>query len=687
MDGVLELLELQIEGLRSFSDNQTIDFEHRDKLVQIDGLNKDSGGSSGAGKSSIVIGIDYLFGISKLASTVLAPWDGLKTPTVYGKFRKNNILIEITRSAKKGLTVKIGDETTSGNSKLAEEKIDEIMGLPRDIFKRLIHKKQDDGSFFVKMTPKEKYEFLIKVLSLETKNLELTFVEDEVKDLTKKLELIEITVDSDENWLRDFTELRASKIAPVKPEVTVDIESVDKLITETKENIIKLKAHQGAKVLEIEKPVKTEPENDNTKIQELITEKNVIKEDISAARRTHQEKFDKIGDSINQAKMELKEVQNTKDKAKSIALEMNKKKAEREELEHKALCGTCKQSWTGEGAQAKLDSLSAEIGQHLSDILGFKTIIDGEADIQEKIVKLTDISESIRKIDPAVELEAKLEPITDLINQETSKLMNIKQAAENEFMKVETAYLKAVQAIKDESKVQIDDQTSKLNQLEQSRMLQNSQTLNYESQLKAFEHDASALDEKIDAKATSLAKLKIERELLMQNIKVASESARCLKSFILNTFQDTLTSIGETASDILSNVPNVSSATVFFEGFKETKSGSIKNEINAILSKNGYPDVPVKAMCGGEGNAIGQAIDLAVIDVIESKAGKGTDFYVMDEPFNGLDSVCREDMLEIIKSIDTNKKIIVIDHCNELKESVSDIIMVVKENDKSTIVE
>ena len=90
-------------------------------------------------------------------------------------------------------------------------------------------------------------------------------------------------------------------------------------------------------------------------------------------------------------------------------------------------------------------------------------------------------------------------------------------------------------------------------------------------------------------------------------------------------------------------------------------------------------------MCGGESCAIGLAIDLAVIDIIETKAGKGTDFFVMDEPFNGLDAVCREDCLEIIKNIDSNKKIIVIDHCSELKEMVSDVITVVKENDISTI--
>ena len=56
----------------------------------------------------------------------------------------------------------------------------------------------------------------------------------------------------------------------------------------------------------------------------------------------------------------------------------------------------------------------------------------------------------------------------------------------------------------------------------------------------------------------------------------------------------------------------------------------------------------------------------------------------MDEPFNGLDSICREDCLEIIKGIDSKKRIIVIDHCSELKETVTDIIVATKENGKTT---
>ena len=73
MEGILELLELQIEGFRSIQENQKVDFESRDKLMQVDGLNKDTGGSSGAGKSTIAIAIDYLFGVSSLAGTVLKP--------------------------------------------------------------------------------------------------------------------------------------------------------------------------------------------------------------------------------------------------------------------------------------------------------------------------------------------------------------------------------------------------------------------------------------------------------------------------------------------------------------------------------------------------------------------------------------------------------------------------------------
>jgi DNA repair exonuclease SbcCD ATPase subunit len=166
---------------------------------------------------------------------------------------------------------------------------------------------------------------------------------------------------------------------------------------------------------------------------------------------------------------------------------------------------------------------------------------------------------------------------------------------------------------------------------------------------------------------------------------VADESKRLIKAYVLQTFQETLDAIGEQATNILAAIPNMTTSTVYFEGCKETKSGSIKDEVVAILNTDGNNDIPIKSLSGGERTAIDLAIDLAVIDVIETKASKGANFLFMDEPFDGLDSVCKENCLEILKQIDTNKKIIMVDHSSELKEMVSDVILVIKKGETSSV--
>jgi DNA repair exonuclease SbcCD ATPase subunit len=70
----------------------------------------------------------------------------------------------------------------------------------------------------------------------------------------------------------------------------------------------------------------------------------------------------------------------------------------------------------------------------------------------------------------------------------------------------------------------------------------------------------------------------------------------------------------------------------------------------------------------------------------ESKVGKGINLFLLDEPFVGLDSVSCLSALELLKSIDSNKKIIIVDHNPEVKESISDKILVKRDGVSSEIV-
>jgi len=144
--------------------------------------------------------------------------------------------------------------------------------------------------------------------------------------------------------------------------------------------------------------------------------------------------------------------------------------------------------------------------------------------------------------------------------------------------------------------------------------------------------------------------------------------------------------IGEQASAIISKIPNMANASIYFEGCKETKSGTIKDEVTAILNMDGENEVNIKTLSGGEETALELAVDLAVIEMIEHKTGKGADFFILDEPFDGLDSISKEQCLTLLRELDTNKKIIMVDHSPELKAMVNDVIMIERNGEESNVI-
>ena len=68
---MIKLLSLTFNNIRCFTTEQTVVFEGRDKLIQVDGKNNNTGGSSAAGKSTVFMALDYLLGINDISVTIL----------------------------------------------------------------------------------------------------------------------------------------------------------------------------------------------------------------------------------------------------------------------------------------------------------------------------------------------------------------------------------------------------------------------------------------------------------------------------------------------------------------------------------------------------------------------------------------------------------------------------------------
>ena len=665
---MIELISLKFGNFRSFVDDQHILFQGRDKLVQIDGRNENTGGSSGAGKTTILMALDYLLGIGDVPSTVLQSRltkDGLWAS---GEFIIDDTPVSISRSKKDGLIIKTPEETVSGNSKLAEEKLLFLIGLPIKIFKKMIHKKQKEGGFFLNMTPKETYEFLISVLGLEKYIKDIDTISKSSEEYVAKIIVKELAIQLNKASLLDMERVLSEKKKPDDINIASDeeIRALNQDITTLRGTIYSFKQQTQCTIDQLPKTIPFEANTSvfNKEISALVPERAELNG-----------KLNNIDESRNKLQSDINSIPHYIEKAIKFGEKINSLKEEKIHIE-KAQCPTCMQEWVGDLAQDKIAKINAEIDFLTTQALSLKKSIEEKPQLQENMDRLLTLRENVR-----IQLVSNQDKRADL----DAKKYQLMELTSKQNQEAKDAYNKQISEIENKTRDSIDTCNKTMKEIEIQLSAKESQRNSYLIATAQYLTEVASINDMISKKQQEAVQTNLELQSIRKNIIVADESKRLIKAYVLQTFQETLDAIGEVATNILSAIPNMATSTVYFEGCKETKSGSIKDEVVAILNTDGNNEIPIKSLSGGERTAIDLAIDLAVIDVIETKVAKGANFLFMDEPFDGLDSVCKENCLEILKQIDTNKKIIMVDHSSELKEMVSDIILVVKKGEISNI--
>src|SRR5271168_5262968 len=136
---MIKLKSLKFKNVGRFTSEQFIDFTVFPDLIQVDAVNANTGGSSGSGKSTVFYVLLWVMGLDTLPTTILQSrltnghiegiveldWDG-----------KN---VTIKRGRKLSVTVE-GQSEITGSSKLAEEELDKIYGIKRNLLKVLLLK-------------------------------------------------------------------------------------------------------------------------------------------------------------------------------------------------------------------------------------------------------------------------------------------------------------------------------------------------------------------------------------------------------------------------------------------------------------------------------------------------------------------------------------------------------------------
>jgi DNA repair exonuclease SbcCD ATPase subunit len=681
---VLKLKKYSFSGVGRFVDKQTIDLESKSHLIQIDGHNTNTGGSSGAGKSTTVEALAFLLGISEIPATQLQSRITDDPMWVQGEFEGGII---ITRSKKEGLTIQTPDETVSGNSKLAEEKLDEIIGVNRDLLKTMCYKRQKQGGFFLNLTPKQSYDFLMQCLDLREFQNKIFKLDDLLKNKykPKKIEL-ESSVKTLNDGIDQLRSLLFQKTPPQKEEQ--DDSLLKTSIQDLKMRLEALQEERDQLIDEIgSKPelvlVSFEKDQELSNINNQISELKII---ISNNVNNKNTEIQQASSAIFKIREHIKELNQLKNKAVELDSFVQKLCNELKHLEA-GDCPTCLRVWeTEENAQKmqqianQIESNKKIIEEYLKEVQKIPHYKMMEKKAEELLQNRIDRPINVLEEKDLIELQEKRRV---LMNEKE----NIKSTANQECLKRVNEWNYKILNINkkyNEESSGLETQISHLaHEIEKIQLKKN----NYTQALEIYEKDCKNIKDKISLNSDELQKQLFELKTLEKNTLLSEESIRLIKNFTLQKFQDTLNYVGHRATEIINLIPNMANAVIFFENSKETKSGSIKNEVNAVINLEGDSAVSIKTLSGGERTSADFAIDLAVGEMIENMTQKGVNFFIIDEGFDGLDSVSKIECLEILKNLNTNKKILMVDHSSEVKEMIYDTIIVKRIGEKSFIYE
>lgn len=690
---MFKLNKIRFQNAGRFVDVQEIDFTNPG-LSAVDGNNRNTNGSSGSGKSTVFMTIDYLFGCNDVPSTDLQSRLTKEPLWVEGYGTDNGKEIKIVRNKKLGLSITVGDEEISGNNKLAEAKIDEIIKIPRNLFKRLIHKKQGEGGFFLSLTNAKASEFLIECLGLKSIESKIAESLDNAKSIEKKIETFAFDI---QRYQELIDENNKSKLLLHHPGEKPDSSRLDEIKgqVEKLEDILS-KLNQGNKA-NIKKLLKEKPEE----IEQIGSMGDVV------ADETTYIQLNKIKASIGEEKLEIKSVLDRQSK-KQDALRQEIRKADHElmgfdavesaveryqdlaiklkkEIDHFVVdkCPTCSQDWD---AVNLLEDKKEELKTAVVNLQKQQEILLGKQKAEDNTKRLEDIRKEFEKKPEEV---SRMELCIEKLQKEYAEKDNEQKLKEStriaEYKADLAEYENKTQELAHSFQNKIQQTNNEVVKLKGEQSNIESSLSSYDNLLNMHTNQSNHYDSNIKEHTDNLAKSKKELAKETKQKDLETETARALKLYLLEVFEDTLIEIGERATDLVNNIPNMSAATIEYRGEKENKKGTIKKEICPYITLDGET-VSLKTLSGGERCSADLAIDFAVEEVIEVRSGVGASWKILDEPFDGLDAVCKEQCLELISHLSRNKKVFIVDHSSETKEIFSTVTTVVRDGLYSNVV-
>jgi hypothetical protein len=530
------------------------------------------------------------------------------------------------------------------------------------------------------MTPSEINSFLVDCLGLGEFKKKLEKLDLKIKEFTEKKVSNESSLKASESALKATKDAILSLGQP--PEKDIDQEAIVALRAKLDSSSSALSETQNRHKLELDtlnisRPQITQASPDITRKEELERELKLTRDKKSHLVLAERDRQVKLNEWISAHKADeidfgrlIKEAEKAKTEAVRIALEIKKIR--------ESTCPTCEQNWATENAKATETA-------YLEKLATLKEAMRSGTDASERIVGIrADINRWTEEAKPRVaeglqENEDKENELVDLISKEKAKHEEF-TSTQNTLNRVGLdRFAYSQKELQDTHRVELAQFRDQADADRRAFEAAAGKLRSYEEARSRYERSLLSLQAQKKTYCDKVSELAVLSTQTHNQLLVAEELKRAVKSYLSCTFDEALETIGDNATRMIRSIPNMASSTVVLEGIRENKDGAIKEEVTCVIHMDGEENIPIKSLSGGERTALDLAIDLSSIDFIETKANRGTDFFVLDEPFNGMDSVGIEMALEVLKNSNTGKKLIIVDHNPEAKQIVVDKILVIRD--------
>jgi len=232
----MKIKKVSFENFYSY-EKCSIDFTNHKGIVGIEGINKDTGGSNGAGKSVILEAIVYgLFGKSIRKSTEDAMVNSAVGRGCVVELEVDEVVI---RRARKPSMLKFfinGEEHTQGHASRTQELIEQKLGVDYKTFMAAAVFGQHSNVDFLDATPDDKRKIINRFLSLDYIFNMKNKIKSKRSDLRTEIKEAEVLIDKLERDIEKYSEkVSGTKLSP-KQQKVLEKYTLDQIIEWEKRN-------------------------------------------------------------------------------------------------------------------------------------------------------------------------------------------------------------------------------------------------------------------------------------------------------------------------------------------------------------------------------------------------------------------------------------------------------------------